>query len=89
MTAPQCETLTRLAREVERLAPSHRDPHRFHERKSEIAHTLRLMAMGIIPSKDGIGRVSRPLSDRNVHLVPHVGKFSSFQSQKGGDRGGR
>ena len=88
MTAPQCETLTRLAREVERLTPSHRDPHRFHECKSEIAHTLRLLAKGITPSRDGIGLISGPLWKTNVHLVPDVGKFSSSRSQKAANRRG-
>lgn len=41
VTAPH--RLTALADQVERLAPSHRDPHRFHEDKSEIvAELLRL-----------------------------------------------
>lgn len=33
-----------LARRVARLQPSHRDPERFHEEKSEIAHALRELA---------------------------------------------
>ncbi len=87
MTTPQCETLTRLAREVERLTPSHRDPHRFHECKSEIAHTLRLLAKGITPSRDGIGSISGPVWQPNVHLVPDVGKFSA-SSKKVANRHG-
>ena len=35
--------LAELAHRVRRLAPSHRDPHRFHEEKSEIEHALVLM----------------------------------------------
>jgi len=30
-----------LARRVGRLSPSHRDPHRFHEERSEIENDLR------------------------------------------------
>jgi len=38
------ETLHRLAQAVRRLSPSHRDPHRFHEDKSEIERELRRLA---------------------------------------------
>ena len=33
-----------LADRVDRNVPSHGDPHRFHEEKSDIAHELRTMA---------------------------------------------
>lgn len=33
--------LAALAKRVERLAPSHRDPEAFHEEKSEIVEALR------------------------------------------------
>jgi hypothetical protein len=33
-----------LANRLERLAPSHRDPFRFHEEKSEPVHELRRLA---------------------------------------------
>lgn len=36
--------LSDLAARVARLSPSHRDPERFHEEKSEIEHALRLIA---------------------------------------------
>ena len=36
--------LHKLAREVERLSPCHRDPEAYHEAKSEIAHRLRQLA---------------------------------------------
>lgn len=61
--------LMQLARQVERLAPSHRDPHAFHERKSDIAHTLRLIAKGITPSKDGKLPPHVPALAVNVQLV--------------------
>lgn len=32
--------LESLARRIRRLCPDHRDPHRFHEEKSEIAYEL-------------------------------------------------
>lgn len=38
------DVLQDLARRVERLAPSHRDPHRFFEDRSEIAAELRWLA---------------------------------------------
>ena len=37
-------TLTSLASRVRRLVPSHSNPERFHEEKSEIAHALRILA---------------------------------------------
>ncbi|MDI5926453.1 hypothetical protein QBK93_17390 [Rhizobium leguminosarum] len=37
-------TLHDIADRLERLAPSHRDPHRFHEEKSELAAELRRLA---------------------------------------------
>ncbi|MCP2154921.1 UNVERIFIED_ORG: hypothetical protein J2S29_001255 [Rhizobium sp. SLBN-170] len=33
-----------IANRLERLAPSHRDPFRFHEEKSELVHELRRLA---------------------------------------------
>jgi hypothetical protein len=36
--------LDALAARVARLAPSHRDPHRFHEDKSEVVAELRRLA---------------------------------------------
>lgn len=36
--------LAELAHRVRRLCPDHRDPHRFHEEKSEIAHALATLA---------------------------------------------
>jgi hypothetical protein len=36
--------LVEYARQIERLAPSSRNPERFHEDKSEIAHALRCLA---------------------------------------------
>jgi hypothetical protein len=38
------EFFSELARRIERLRPDHRDPHRFHEEKSEIAHELTKLA---------------------------------------------
>ena len=38
---------------MERLAPSHRDPHQFHEAKSEIVHNLRMLAEGVAAFNDG------------------------------------
>ena len=87
MTALHCETLTRLARQVECLAPSHRDPHRFHECKSEIAHSLRMLANGITPSKDEIGSIDGPVLDRRTHLVPRIGKISPSRSDRISNRG--
>ncbi|UFN48912.1 hypothetical protein LPC08_23430 [Roseomonas sp. OT10] len=37
-------TLEALAERVSRLSPSHRDPHRFHEDKSEVVAELRRLA---------------------------------------------
>lgn len=33
-----------LVRRIRSLCPDHRDPHRFHEEKSEIAHELSKLA---------------------------------------------
>ncbi|GGF77068.1 hypothetical protein SAMN05216376_11226 [Mameliella alba] len=38
------EALASLAGRVHRLCPDHRDPHRFHEEKSEIANELAQLA---------------------------------------------
>ena len=38
------ERLAELAKRVRRLAPSHRDPERYHVEKSEIEHELRRLA---------------------------------------------
>ncbi len=57
-----------LACEVERLAPSHRDPHAFHEAKSEIAHALRRLAGGYLVDGRGAKGLG-PLRVKNVQLV--------------------
>lgn len=41
------EALRDLARRVERLRPSHRDPFAFFEEKDEIAHALRQLAADV------------------------------------------
>lgn len=38
------DQLEDLAHRIRRLVPDHRDPHRFHEEKSEIAHELAQLA---------------------------------------------
>jgi hypothetical protein len=38
------DTLTDLARQVQRLSPCHRDPERYHVEKSVIVATLRRLA---------------------------------------------
>lgn len=38
------DQLSELAYRIRRLSPDHRDPHRFHEEKSEIAHELTKLA---------------------------------------------
>jgi len=38
------EQIAELVRRIRRLCPDHRDPHRFHEEKSEIAHELTKLA---------------------------------------------
>ena len=44
---PTITALDDLARRLERLAPSHRDPFRFHAEKSEIVDALRTIAASI------------------------------------------
>jgi len=34
------DQIAELVHRIRRLCPDHRDPHRFHEEKSEIAHEL-------------------------------------------------
>lgn len=36
-----------LVNRIRRLVPDHRDPHRFHEEKSEIAHELAKIAQRV------------------------------------------
>ena len=38
------EQITDLVKRIRRLAPDHRDPHKFHEEKSEIAYELSKLA---------------------------------------------
>jgi hypothetical protein len=38
------DSLIFLARRLGRLAPSHRDPHKFHTQKSELLHELKQLA---------------------------------------------
>ena len=41
-------TLDELAYRLRRLAPSHRNPHHYHEEKSEIEHELRKLAKEVL-----------------------------------------
>jgi hypothetical protein len=45
---PSADALERLAHRVRRLTPDRRDPHRFHEEKSEIEHELRTLAARLV-----------------------------------------
>ena len=65
---PIGEALRLLAEQVERLAPSHRDPHAFHEAKSEIAHALRRLAGGY-PLQGLEAKGLGPLREMKVQLV--------------------
>ncbi len=52
-----------IANRLERLAPSHRDPFRFHEEKSELVHELRRIAdesAGLRAANDNRPSVGRP-----------------------------
>ncbi len=44
--------LHELARRVERLSPSRRDPHSFFEERAEIAHALRQLARNDPPMRE-------------------------------------
>lgn len=44
MTTTTATKLADIADRLARLAPSHRDPHRFHEVKSELVNELRDLA---------------------------------------------
>lgn len=37
-------TRDEIADKLQRLSPCHRDPHRFHEQKSELVHAIRKLA---------------------------------------------
>jgi hypothetical protein len=56
MTAPDAEVLVELARRVDRLRLSHRDPERFHLEKDEIAVELRRLARAAERGRPGSGR---------------------------------
>ncbi|MEM7720748.1 MAG: hypothetical protein AAF376_00090 [Pseudomonadota bacterium] len=43
-TEKTSEQIVDLVHRIRRLCPDHRDPHRFHEEKSEIAHELAKLA---------------------------------------------
>lgn len=45
---PIGEEITALVKRIRRLCPDHRDPHRFHEEKSEIAYELSLLANRVV-----------------------------------------
>ncbi|WP_164726954.1 hypothetical protein [Shimia sediminis] len=42
------DEIAALVHRVRRLSPGHRDPHRFHEEKSEIAHDLAELARQVV-----------------------------------------
>lgn len=47
------DALARIARTVERLGPSRRDPERFHMDKAEVAQELRSLARRASPATKG------------------------------------
>lgn len=57
MSAPLAEQLLAIARQVDQLRPDHRDPHRFHEIKSEVEAALRRLAA---EARDDAGEPSNP-----------------------------
>ena len=52
-SAQSADSLKRLAGRVRRLCPDHRNPERFHEEKSEIAHEIATLARAMA---DAAGR---------------------------------
>lgn len=44
ITRQTAAKLQEIADRLARLAPCHRDPHRFHEEKSQLVHELRELA---------------------------------------------
>lgn len=73
LTGDKKAELHKLAREVERLSPCHRDPEAFHEAKSEVAHRLRMIARGITPFEDGKLKLSGPVASTQIQLVDRGG----------------
>lgn len=74
-------SLTDIADRLERLAPSHRDPFRYHEDKSELVAELRQVAAAV----DGIAGPSRAEAERGTR-APEFGSLRNFP--KGGRAGG-
>ena len=65
-----------LARGVQLLLPDRRDPHQFHEKKSEIVSDLRALARGL----DGHRPVELPMKADQLWLVvttvpPGIGRL--------------
>lgn len=73
--------LADIADRLERLAPSHRDPFRFHEDKSELIAGLR----EAVATLDAVAGPSQPLGTRGVR-APEFGSLRNFP--KGGRTGG-
>ena len=65
MNRALADDLAELARDVQRLAPDHRNPELFHELKSEIADRLR--------------RAARNLTDHAAHARPRLGSLTNAE----------
>lgn len=66
MTMNLSTDLHALADRLARLAPSHRDPFRFHEEKSELVHELRRLAGSVRITDKSPANDNRP--DVNAKL---------------------
>jgi len=70
-------TLADIADRLERLAPSHRNPFRYHEDKSELVAELRQVAAAV----DGLAGPSGAEPERGIR-APEFGSLRNFP--KGG-----
>lgn len=59
-----------LADRLARLAPSHRDPFRFHEEKSELVHELHVLASSVRITDKSPANDNRPSVNAKVRLGP-------------------
>jgi hypothetical protein len=64
------DALARIARTVERLGPSHRDPERFHIDKAEVVQELRSLARRT--DRDARPNVSKGETPSHLRVPPPV-----------------
>lgn len=81
---PLCDDLLRLAKELHKLSPSHRNPEQYHEDKSQIIHELKRLAREV---REGTAHRVQRTHSYSAHALYSSGPSTKQRSAGSSDPG--